>query len=101
MYPGDKTLADRISPAKKLWRLGSQDHPSPTRIYKELLALKEENSSGKGKGKGLLDKRLGAETEGRRVKMYLEHNSKSVQCELLFKSNRKSEANSPVIKIDK
>ena len=49
----------------------------------------------------MLNKRLGDETAERRVKMHMKHNSKGVQCELLFKSNRKSEPNSPKIQMDK
>ena len=48
-----------------------------------------------------INDRLGANTEDKRIKLYLKNNSKSIQCDLLFKSKSKSESKSPIIRVDK
>ena len=101
LYPGDKTIEERMQPTK-LWKLGQKINKASnsSKIYKELMNVNVNQDSTPNTTIKIND-RLGENTADKRINFHLQNNSKSIQCELLFKSRRNSESKSPVIRVDK
>ena len=99
LYPGDKTIEERMQPTK-LWKLGQRINKASnsSKIYKELMNVNQDSTPNTTIK---INDRLGENTADKRIKLPLQNNSKSIQCDLLFKSRRNSESKSPVIRIDK